>query len=228
MDKDKEFDKEKDKQERKYLSDKYVPAPHVERDKTIISTFLDPGERAKVEQREAEEDAEDKKPKFNQYKKPKTWMDYWEQREEIYRKKDKLKTELYDPTAQEKLVAVLGYFAFFIPIFTKHSQKSAFVKFHMKQSMNLLMANMFVFIAFGVGVLFLHVYFSGPPFAEHIFDYHRYMANHEYIPANNDIFFLAISSVWLFPIYLIGAGISNASNGRWKQIPLIGKDILDD
>ena len=223
------MDKEKDKgkRERKYLSEKYVPAPHVERDKTIISTFLDPGEKAKVEQREADEEV-DEKPKFNQYKKPKTWMDYWEQREAVYRKKDKLETELYDPTAQEKLVAVMGYFAFFIPIFTRHSQKYAFVKFHMKQSMNLFMANLFVFIAFGVGVLFLHIYFSGPPFAEHIFEYHRYMSNYEYIPTNYDFLFLALSSIWLFPIYLVGAGISNASKGLWKQIPLIGKDILDD
>jgi hypothetical protein len=103
--------KSEEHEDRKYLSDEYEAAPHIERDKTIISTFLEPGEREELEKRKGEEPK-----RFNQYKKPKTWMDYWEQREEIYRKKKKMKVEIYEPTASEKLVALIGYLAFFVPI----------------------------------------------------------------------------------------------------------------
>ena len=190
-------------QEPKYLSEEFEPAPHIERDRTIISTFLEAGEKEDLEKRTSDEPKE-----FNQYKKPKTWMDYWEQREEIYRqKKKKQKIEIYEPEASEKLIALIGYFAFFVPILTGDNRKSGFVKFHMKQSINLLVTNMFVFVTFGVGILMLHVYMP---------------------EGVNNTFYAVLSAIWLLPIYLIAAGMSNASNGKWKRLPLVGKDILDD
>lgn len=99
-----------------------------------------------------------------------------------------------------KLFAVLGYilpFLFFIPLVQEESKNNPFARFHANQQLILL--------AFLIGLYLLQVIFS------------------------TVLFMLGILIVMLSPlvalalIVLVILGIINASQGKMKPLPLIGK-----
>lgn len=215
---------EKKPAETKHLSDIYEPAPHIDRDDTIVSAFLERGEREKIQQREEGEKREDAK-----YPKTRNWMELWDDRQTIYWEKSVQHLETYEPTSTEKLMAMVGYLAFFVPILTKHSQNSGFVKFHMKQSINMVLCNMFFVIFYG-----LVIYLAGLHLPSSFYIFGLYIPEVIlYLPGDADLtsstlFFILLSAFWLFPMYLFWCGVKNSSDGRWAPLPMIGKEIFMD
>ncbi|MCL2746778.1 MAG: hypothetical protein FWE48_06815 [Coriobacteriia bacterium] len=164
------------------------------RDNTIVSTFLDLGEKHAIQEELG----------GNLRKKPRSWLEYWDDRQAIYQENKMEEIETYEPTAYERLMALVSYLAFFVPILTKDSQRSTFVSYHMKQSINLLITNLFFVTVYGLVIFLFSIY----------------------LPDGPSLLYILLSVFWLFPIYLTGKGIANSSRGDWEPLPLIGKNLI--
>ncbi|MCL2403294.1 MAG: DUF4870 domain-containing protein [Coriobacteriia bacterium] len=213
-------------EEKRKLSEEHDPAPHVDRGDTIVSTFLEAGE--KHDDQELRRSGAKNK---NKYAKAKSWMDYWDDRQAIYQAQAVENIETYEPTALERLVALLAYvplFVFFIPMVNillfKKEGRSLFVHFHTKQGYNLMITNFFLIIVYGLVLFMFHVFLADPvENFSHVRAYLTYTQGW-----NSQIVFWFLGLIWAFPLYLMSAGLSRASQGEWKPLPLIGKDMLAD
>ena len=107
---------------------------------------------------------------------------------------------------ENKVMAILAYILFFIPLLTGDHKKSPFVKFHTNQGTVLFIANIIFAIAYSIitGIITSLFLFSGAW-----------------------AFFSIIVSVmgllWLVPTALAILGIVNAVKGETKELPVIGK-----
>jgi len=197
----------KEETKREKLNQGRAHVPHIDRTETIVSSFLERGEKHDL-QHDAADESPKKKQQQQNWMVTRTWKDLWDDRQAIYRAKEK-PVETYEPTSMEKLVAIVTYMAFFVPLLTKHNKTSGFVNFHLKQSVNLAISSIFVLTGYGLAIFIATIYI--PPTAD------------ESLP-----FYVALSLIWILPIYMIFTGIKNASQGEWKKLPLIGKEILTD
>jgi len=198
--------KEDSKRER--LNQGRANVPHIDRTETIVSSFLERGEKHDL-QHDAAEEAPQVQQKQQNWMVTRNWQDLWDDRQAIYRAKEKI-VETYEPTSIEKLVAIVTYLAFFVPLLTKHNKTSGFVNFHMKQSVNLTISSIFVLTGYGLAIYLAAIYVP------------------QFLPEDPVWVYALISTIWLLPIYVLCAGIKNASEGAWKKLPLIGKEILAD
>ena len=192
------------------LSGAVEQAPHIDRRATIVSTFLEHGEDKDLSKGEYDELQRQRR---HVYGRSKSWLEYWDDRQSIYRAKKKEEPVHYDPPAFEKLVGLLAYlplFVFFLPIVMsvvyKGKDKPAFMTFHIKQGLNLLLGSFFMSIVFFLTIFLIH----------------------NYVPNASTAFYAALSLIWVLPFWLMITGISNASRGKWKRLPLIGKDMIAD
>jgi len=199
----------KEETKREKLNQGRAHVPHIDRTETIVSSFLERGEKHDLQHDAADESLKKKQQQQQNWMVTRTWKDLWDDRQAIYRAKEK-PVEIYEPTSMEKLVAMVAYLAFFIPLLTKHNRTSGFVNFHMKQSINLAVSSIFLLTGYGLAIFIATIYI--PPVWED----------------GNWPFYAALSLIWLLPTYIFFAGINNASKGEWKKLPLIGKEILTD
>jgi len=219
--------KAKDEQPPQRLSDPHEPAPHVERRETIVSTFLEHGGNDSLEAGSITDPKVSRQRRYY-WGNSKSWMEYWDDRENIYRAPPKKKLEKYDPPASEQLVATAAYFpviVFFLPIVIavayKGQDKPGFIQFHLKQGFNLLITCFFLSMIYAIGILLVDTFMPAAPVLN--------SALLDGVLRNpNDIFFILLSLVWFFPLWLMGSGIARASKGRWEALPWVGKDILAD
>jgi len=215
---------EKKPVETKHLSEVYEPAPHIDRDDTIVSAFLDRGEREEVQKRQ---DGEVRA--VPKYPKTRSWEELWDDRHTIYWEKKVQHIETYEPTSVEKLFAMVGYLAFFVPMLVKSNRSSGFVRFHMKQSVNMLLFNLLFAVFYG-----LVIYVVGLILPSSFYFFGLYVPEVLiHLPGDGDLtsstaVFITLSVFWLLPIYLFWCGIANSSNGLWKPLPLIGKEFIAD
>ena len=218
--------KAKDKQQPERLSEAHEAAPHVERRETIVSTFLEHGGTGELEEGHITDPKVSRQRRYY-WGNSKSWMEYWDDRENIYRAPPKKKIEKYDPPASEQLIATAAYFpviVFFLPIVVavayKGKEKPDFVTFHLKQGFNLLITCFFLSMIFAIGILLAHAFMPADPVLN--------IALFNNLENPNDVFFVALSLIWLFPMWLMGSGIAKASKGKWDPLPVVGKDILAD
>ncbi|MCL2379779.1 MAG: hypothetical protein FWC81_03205 [Coriobacteriia bacterium] len=115
--------------------------------------------------------------------------------------------EAAEPTTSERLIAVVAYFFFFLPMISipkmgiySYTDQSNFVKYHAGQSLILFIANHAFMLLYGVALLVLMQF--------------------DNIPA---IVYQTMAVTWVFPALMLFAGIRNASIGNEKPLPLIGK-----
>ncbi|MCL2606070.1 MAG: hypothetical protein FWD93_02165 [Coriobacteriia bacterium] len=210
----------KEEQKRERLNTGHRSVEHIDRTETIVSSFLERGEKHDESHDAVEENNfKSNKVEPHQWMVTRTWSDYWDDRQAIYRAKEK-PLKIYEPTSLEKLVAIVAYFAFFVPLLTRHNKTSGFVNFHMKQSINLVISSIFVLVGYGLAIYLAWIYIGAGNTPVFLFGHH--------IGYWETFFFILLSSIWLLPIYMIFAGIKNASQGEWKKLPLVGKDILAD
>ncbi|MCL2526118.1 MAG: DUF4870 domain-containing protein [Coriobacteriia bacterium] len=216
------------------LSSTHAEVPHIERKATIVSTFLDAGEKAQLEQGSENFGPKASAPKA--WGKKKTWMDYWDDRENIYRAKKEPEIVKYDPNAYERLFALMAYFplvVFFIPIaltlLYKGKDKPAFIRFHVKQGMNLLITCFFLTIVYGMTIFILNTYIpNGGALGALMYQGLYPLLGDLHTPSSGQLFYALLSAIWIFPFALLVAGVKNASAGEWKPLPVIGKDVLAD
>ena len=190
------------------LSEGVESAPHIDRRATIVSTFLEHGEDKNLNKGEYDEVARQRR---HVYGRSKSWLEYWDDRQNIYKPKPIAEIDQYEPSAFERLIALLAYLptiVFFLPIVMatvyKNKPKPAFMTFHIKQGFNLMLTGLFFSLIYGLTIFLIHTL----------------------VPDANVLLYLALSAVWLFPMWLMAAGISSASKGKWKALPLIGKTAL--
>lgn len=113
-------------------------------------------------------------------------------------------SKTYEPSAYERLIALISYMAFFVPLVTKDNMKSDFVNFHMRQSINMLIANLSFTTLYGLVIFLVYSYFPDAP----------------------SQVFISLSLLWFLPLYIAWKGIANASRGQWKPLPLIGRKMI--
>jgi len=194
---------------RERLNQGRANAPHIDRTETIVSSFLERGEKHDLQHDAVEESPGNQQAKQQNWMVTRNWQDLWDDRQAIYRAKEK-PIETYDPSSIEKLVAIITYLAFFVPLLTRHNKTSGFVKFHLKQSINLTISSIFVLTGYGLAIYLAAIYVP------------------RFLPEDPAWVYALLSTIWLLPIYVLFAGIKNASEGAWKKLPLIGKEILAD
>ena len=101
---------------------------------------------------------------------------------------------------QNKVMAMLGYILFFVPLITGDYKKSPFVHFHTNQGTALFLSC----VAFGVVYVILTTILA-------------------FIPILGWALIVLIGLCWLvFPILCI-VGVINAVNGKMTPLPVIGK-----
>jgi len=105
-------------------------------------------------------------------------------------------------SAHGEAMAVIAYFFFLIPMISGDSTKSPYVKYHVNQGALLFLAEM-AFTVFYIIVMVVCINLHMP---------------------NKALAWLGL--LWLFPISLWGIGVGNASSGKMKPLPLIGKFTL--
>ena len=105
-----------------------------------------------------------------------------------------------------KVMAILAYILFFIPLLTGDTKKSPFVKFHTNQGTVLFIASIAFSIVYSIitGILTSMFYVSGA---------WRFFS----------IIVSLLGILWLAPTALVVLGIINAATGKEKPLPVIGK-----
>jgi len=117
---------------------------------------------------------------------------------------------------REHLMALIAYLFFPVPMITKDTHNSEFVKYHTNQAAVLFLMN----LAFGITYLIVAVaiHYSGISAWASV----TIRANYHPIDAASWI----ISLTWFFPLTLWAIGIRNVNAGEMKPLPLIGKYTL--
>jgi uncharacterized membrane protein len=107
---------------------------------------------------------------------------------------------------ENKVMAILAYILFFIPLLTGDHKKSPFVKFHANQGTVLFLASIIFGIAFGIvyGIIVVVLLVVGA---------YRLMA----------VIGTILGLLWLAPLVLCILGIVNAATGKMKPLPVIGR-----
>ena len=95
-----------------------------------------------------------------------------------------------------KVMAILAYIIFFLPFITGDWQKSPFVKFHLNQSLLLVIASFA--LSFVIGIVF-------------------------WIPFIGWIIALVLCLAYILIGILAILGIINAANGKTEELPIVGK-----
>jgi len=115
-------------------------------------------------------------------------------------------TEGSEPTSTERLMAIFAYAFFFIPLIaiprlevSRQVDGSNFIKFHTSQSITLFLANLIFSVFYGLLLLVMHR--IGAPSGA----------------------FQMLTVAWLIPLSFLVIGVRNASQGKEKPLPLIGK-----
>jgi uncharacterized membrane protein len=111
---------------------------------------------------------------------------------------------------QNKVMAMLAYIVFFVPLLTGDSNRSPFVKFHTNQGAILFIAAVVFSIALGIvtsvlGLLVGILSFVNPL----LFTPLRFLIS-------------MLNILGLIPLGFVILGAINASNGEMKQLPYIG------
>ena len=99
-----------------------------------------------------------------------------------------------------KMIALLSYIIFWVPLITSQVKTSPFVKFHANQGLVVWISGIALTIAMSIiSVIFVFIPFIGP---------------------------IISGLIWILsivPTALIIMGIINVVNGKMKQLPIIGK-----
>jgi len=107
-----------------------------------------------------------------------------------------------------KLMAILAYILFFIPMIAGAHKTSPFVKFHTNQGLLLFIAS----VALGVAISIIQAILRVLLF--NIFAWGLY-----------GVLSTILSILWLAPTALLIIGIINAAGGSFKPLPVIGDKI---
>jgi len=99
-----------------------------------------------------------------------------------------------------KVMGILAYIIFFIPLLTGDYKKSPFVKFHTNQGTVLFLASLILTVAWNILAAILMVTIILIP-----------------------VVVLVSGLIWIVPTAFAVLGIVNVCNGKMKELPIIGK-----
>jgi uncharacterized membrane protein len=118
------------------------------------------------------------------------------------------KTDIQD-AQDNKVMSILAYILFFIPLLTGAHKTSPFAKFHANQGTVLFLASLLWGVAYGIlTAIFTALLFSTGAWG--LFS----------------VVTTILGILWLAPAALCVVGIINAATGKCKPLPVIGKITL--
>ena len=107
-----------------------------------------------------------------------------------------------------KVMAIIAYILFFIPLLTGDYKKSPFVKYHTNQGTVLFLASLAFGIVYGILFAILSAIFVATLFVGGLVIF--------------GVITTILSLLWLIPAIFCILGIINAAGGNMKPLPLIG------
>ena len=117
-----------------------------------------------------------------------------------------------------KVMAVLAYIIFFIPLLTGAYKTSPFIKYHTNQGTVLFVCTLAWGVAYGFLSMIITTIFSVTMIGAGVWlggGWGLY-----------GLIMLLLGLLWLIPVVLFVVGVINASNGQMKPLPIIGKITL--